>query len=67
MFYKYTVSYRSGTKLSGYACAKDTTPKDKVRDGITRRLMGDYRLRVETYGTEFPPINSDYILDLWDL
>ena len=60
MFYKYTVSYASGTKLSGYA--ESSLPKSEVRSEIERRLFGSYRLRVAEYGEVFPPINSDYIL-----
>ena len=60
MFYKYTVTYRSGSKLSGYA--ESEKPRDEVRGEIERRLFGSYKLRLVKYGEDFPPINSDYIL-----
>lgn len=60
MFYKYTVIYRNGTELGGYA--ESDKGKESVRSEVERRSFGDFRIRVEEYGEEFPPCNSDYIL-----
>ena len=63
MFYEYRVSYPSGTKLKGYAMTWMGKTKEEVRSKIEERLLGNYRLVVKKYGTEFPPINSDCIMD----
>lgn len=60
MFYKYTVTYKSGSKMSGYAMSEKSP--SEVRGEIERRLFGSYKLFLQKYGEDFPPINSDYIL-----
>ena len=62
MFYKYSVCYANGTKLSGYA--ESDKPEIEVKRGIRKKFYGDFVLTVKKHGTEFPRINSDYIMTI---
>lgn len=65
MIYKYAVSYKNGTKLSGYAIDDDNNKSEReVRNGIAKHFYGDFKLEITKYGAKFPPINSDYLLTI---
>ena len=62
MFYKYTIAFRNGNRLSGYADS-DKSAHD-IQRIIAKKFFGDFEVEVEEYGTEFPPCNSDYIITI---
>lgn len=62
MFYKYTIKFRNGNELNGYAESDKTA--SEIQKGIAKKFFGDFYVEIEKFGKKFPPVNSDYIITI---
>ena len=62
MFYKFTVCYKTGTRLSGYA--QSDKSESAIKKGIAKQYFGQFTIELEKFGKKFPPVNSDYIITI---